>query len=578
MPRSVKEAYLFDKNNGNTLWTDSIAKELNELMLYDTFQVLRRGEKPPKGYKFIPMHLVFAVKHDGRHKSRYVMDGSKTEPPEGDIFSPVVSLDIVRMVLFIAVHNNLQVRMADVTCAYLQANTKEKIYTMAGIEWGEDVQGCVLLLLKSIYGLRTSGARWYERLAEVLIKLGFKPCLAGVSLWFRRNDDGTYDFIAIYVDDLFVAAKDATSIISSIRVIFNLKGEGVPEYYLGSNVDRMKVDFNESGETFTISAKTFIDSFAKKVEGLLGNFKHYTNPMCPKYRPELDDSALLVGEEIGMYRMLVGSLQWAVTLCRFDIAYATNTLARYTSMPREGHLKAAHRVVGYLKHFSKGRIMVDTTSLELNDTIALPSNASEWFQQYPDAEEELPENMPTPVFRPIEQHTFVDADHASCRQTRRSVTGIIHFFQSTPMFFYVGRQKTVESSTYGSESVAARIATEQIIAQRYRLRMMGVPINTSTVLIGDNRSVQISASTPSSSLTKKHLAISYHKIRESVAAGITLFLWIGTLFNIADLLTKALNGQRHRSLTSYLLFGRGEKFMKGSNSNDVLDADDSVAD
>ena len=83
----------------------------------------------------------------------------------------------------------------------------------------------MLLLLKSIYGLRTSGGRWYERLEEALIKLGFKPCLAGVSLWFRQNDDGTYDFIAIYVDDLFVVAKDATSIISSIRVIFNLKGE-----------------------------------------------------------------------------------------------------------------------------------------------------------------------------------------------------------------------------------------------------------------------------------------------------------------------------------------------------------------
>ena len=66
---------------------------------------------------------------------------------------------------------------------------------MAGIEWGEDVQGCVLLLLKSINGLRTSGARWYERLAEVLIKFGFKPCLAGVFLWFRRNDEGTYDLL-----------------------------------------------------------------------------------------------------------------------------------------------------------------------------------------------------------------------------------------------------------------------------------------------------------------------------------------------------------------------------------------------
>ena len=94
--------------------------------------------------------------------------------------------------------------------------------------------------------------------------------------------------------------------------------------------------------------------------------------------------------------------------------------------------------------------------------------------------------------------------------------------------------------------------------------MMGVPINTSTILIGDNRSVQTSGSTPSSSLSKKHLAIAYHKIRESVAAGIMLFAWITSSMNIADLLTKPLNGMKHRSLTSYWLFGKGQWFAKGS--------------
>ena len=98
--------------------------------------------------------------------------------------------------------------------------------------------------------------------------------------------------------------------------------------------------------------------------------------------------------------------------------------------------------------------------------------------------------------------------------------------------------------------------------------MMGVPVTTSTILVGDNRSVQTSGSQPSSPLSKKHLSIAYHKIRETVAAGIMTFAWIGTNLNLADLLTKPLNGQRHRSLTSYFLFGKGQSFMKGSNSKD----------
>ena len=84
-------------------------------------------------------------------------------------------------------------------------------------------------------------------------------------------------------------------------------------------------------------------------------------------QPELDDTPLLGNEDIGKYCMLIGSLQWAKTSCRFDISYATNTLSRYTAAPREGHLAAACKVVGYLKHYSKGRIMFDTCDFDLPD-------------------------------------------------------------------------------------------------------------------------------------------------------------------------------------------------------------------
>lgn len=248
IPTNVKNAYELDAINKNQKWSDAISKEIQELQDFDTFRVLRQGEKIPEGYKFVPMHMVFDVKHDGRHKARYVMSGSQTDPAIDDVFSPVVGLDTVRLILFIAAHNGLAVRMADVTCAFLQAKTKEKVYTRAGIEWGDDLVGSILILIQSIYGLKTSGARWYELLAEVLLDLGFKPSRAGVSIWMRLNENGTYDFICVYVDDLLVAALEPIPIIEAIRKLFDLKGEGFPDYYLGGNIERCQVDYTPSRE------------------------------------------------------------------------------------------------------------------------------------------------------------------------------------------------------------------------------------------------------------------------------------------------------------------------------------------
>ena len=97
--------------------------------------------------------------------------------------------------------------------------------------------------------------------------------------------------------------------------------------------------------------------------------------------------------------------------------------------------------------------------------------------------------------------------------------------------------------------------------------MLGVPIVTAAILLGDNISVQTSGSLPSSTLNKKHNALAFHKVREASAASIMLFGWVRTHYNLADLLTKALGGVSHRSLTSYFIFGKGTKFTKGSDKN-----------
>ena len=90
------------------------------------------------------------------------------------------------------------------------------------------------------------------------------------------------------------------------------------------------------------------------------------------------------------------------------------------------------------------------------------------------------------------------------------------------MIWISKRQKTVESSTYGSELVAARIAIDLIIEMRYKFRMLGIHLEKQTVMVGDNMSVVLNT-TISSSLKKKHLACSYHHVREAIARKFVVF-------------------------------------------------------
>jgi hypothetical protein len=72
---------------------------------------------------------------------------------------------------------------------------------------------------------------------------------------------------------------------------------------------------------------------------------------------------------------------------------------------------------------------------------------------------------------------YVDADHAHDLVTRRSITGILVMLNNTPIRLIFKGQKTVETSTYDSESVASRIATELILEIRYMLRSLGVTLH-----------------------------------------------------------------------------------------------------
>jgi hypothetical protein len=177
IPRNYEHALFLDRRNGNTLWQDANKLEFDQLAEYQTFRDMGPASNttPPAGHKKIRVHLVFDVKHDGRHKVRCVADGHLTDLPLDSVYSGVVSLRGLRLMLFLAELNDMEVWATDIGNAYLEAKTQEKLYIIGGSEFG-NLEGHILVIQKALYGLRSSGKRWHERLADCLRNEGFQPC------------------------------------------------------------------------------------------------------------------------------------------------------------------------------------------------------------------------------------------------------------------------------------------------------------------------------------------------------------------------------------------------------------------
>jgi hypothetical protein len=94
----------------------------------------------------------------------------------------------------------------------------------------------------------------------------------------------------------------------------------------------------------------------------------------------------------------------------------------------------------------------------------------------------IPNDLPTPKGPKVRMTVYVDADHAHDLVTRRSITGILVMLNNTLFRWVSKRQKTVETSKYGSELVASRIATELTLEVRYMLQSLGVVLDGPTFL------------------------------------------------------------------------------------------------
>ena len=377
--------------------------------------------------------------------------------------------------------------------------------------------------------------------------------MAEPDIWMREKD-GIYEYIGVYVDDLAMAMIDPEAFVKKLKdeYKFKFKGTGPIEFHLGCNFIR------EEDGTLCMKPEKYIDRMIATYERLFGGKpkSKARSPLEQGDHPELDSSDFCTDDETQAYLSLIGSLQWLVSMGRYDIATAVMTMSSFRSMPRKGHLERVKRMVGYAVNMREACIRIRVDEPDYSD---VPIPEYDWaYSVYGDVKEQVPEDAPEPLGRYVTITTYKDANLMHCLATGRSVTAILHLLNGTPIDWFTKRQSTVETATFGSEFVAGRTAVEQIIELRLTLRYLGVPMRDRVYLFGDNKTVVDSSTMPHGKLHKRHIMLSYHRVREAIASGMIVFTFLDGKFNPADILSKHWGYQSVWKSLKALFFHQGD--------------------
>ena len=267
--------------------------------------------------------MVFDVKITLERKARYVACGHQTEPTKDMTFASVVSRDSIRIAFLVAALNDLEILSADVAGAYLNANAKEKVYTIAGKEFGPDKSGRPVIITRALYGLRSSGKAWRDHMAATLRDFGYSSCKADPDVWMRpkTKPDGFqyWSYILVYTDDLLVVDHEPKVVMDYMASRYTLKPGSVkePETYLGTQVTKFRIDGADDPDKprWAMSSEKYIKQAVADVETELAKVDkclptRVTTPVSQGYRPELDQSRELDAKRGQYYQSLIGELRW----------------------------------------------------------------------------------------------------------------------------------------------------------------------------------------------------------------------------------------------------------------------------
>jgi len=377
------------------------------------------------------------VKKDGtieRRKGRYCAKGYSQKPGEDfdDIYAPVARLESLRILLSISVKRNYTLRQLDVKSAFLYGNIDGETYLE--LPEGYRKPGKVWRLHKAIYGLKQSPRLWYFHLTEALKDMNltvtdFDPCiLVSKDL-----------YCCIYVDDILITGKShlVKQCIDTLQSRFKCTNVET-SLLLGMQIEK-------TSEHIKLYQERYITEILERF-GM-----DDSNPVKTPIETSSTLKKATQDEDLcdqKLYQSMIGSLMYAATATRPDIAHATHFLGQFSSQPTTTHLAAAKRILRYLKGTP-------------THGVTYKYNTNE-----------------------IPLRVYSDSLFASNLTDRHSYTGLIIQTYGHTVIWRSKKQKTVSDSTTVAEYVALAFASKQSIWVRRGLALLN--INTTPTIHCDN--------------------------------------------------------------------------------------------
>ena len=342
-PRSLAEA---QKRPDWPLWEKAIQEELASLKAAETWEVV----DAPVGVNVVGSKWVFRAKKDAagnviRYKARLVAQGFSQVPGVDyfDTFAPVARLASIRTVLAFAASEDYETGQIDVKAAYLNGKlTEDEVIFMKQApgfaEVGSDGKVKVLRLRKTLYGLKQAGRRWYQKLVEIMTKLGFSRCEGDQAVFFRRCEKtGVLIIVLVHVDDCSIVGKTKVLIArfkTEIAKFVDITDLGELHWILGIEAKRIREE-----RRILLSQRSYLDSIQRRYG--FEDLKPVSTPMDPNIRLTSAQSPSTTEEIAAMrhvpYHEAVGSLMYATLGTRPDICFAVQTVSRFNSNPGLAH-------------------------------------------------------------------------------------------------------------------------------------------------------------------------------------------------------------------------------------------------
>jgi hypothetical protein len=507
-PMSIAEAMKSDERKE---WKKAIDKEKESMSKMKTWKKV----EVEKGMKVIDSKWVLTTKYDeeGREvkkKARLVARGDRqTEGVDyKETFAPVTKYQTLRYIISYAHEKSLELFHLDVQTAFLNGELEEEVYMRLppGYE-NEKGEREVVKLLKSIYGLRQAPRCWNKKFVRTLLDMGFVQSNADPCLFVREEKNGERTLIDVFVDDLVIAARDASEIKRRLMRKFEMRDLGKLSWILGMKVER-------SEEKIEISQEVYINQILEKFS--MQDAKIAPTPL-PSKIDQLTTSkeAKMLFNNIKRYQKIIGALLYLSNTTRPDITYAVNFLARKMSMPSNQDYLLSKRILRYLK---------GTKSLKLT------------FEK-----------------KSIEIAGYSDASYAEDKSDRKSTGGYVFMMNGGAVSWKSSKQKIVTMSSCEAEYVTLSDAAKEAIWLIELSKNVNKKERVKTIRIyEDNQSTIKTAKNPIQSERTKHIDVRHHFIREKVAEKRIEIEYIPTTDQIADIFTKSLGRVLHGKFTRAL--------------------------